>query len=466
MGHEPSRLILIVEDDARLLAAMELILKREGYEVETAGSAEAALKLLGQRDHDVLITDLKLPGIDGMELMRSARKYRPEMSIIMTTAYATVDSAVQAMKEGAEDYVAKPFNLDEIRIIVRKVFEKREILTSNRLLQSQLGRKYAFENIVGGSEGMVEVYKLITRVKDSRSTVLILGETGTGKEMVARAIHFNSIRSGRLFLPVNCGALQENLLASELFGYVKGSFTGAHRDKRGIFEVAEGGTVFLDEIGDVGLGFQQNLLRVLDSGEIQPIGATTRRRVDVRIIAATNRDLEALAAAGEFREDLYYRLNVITIRVPPLRERREDIAPLAHYFLKKNARAGDKSFHGVSADALRLLEAYPWPGNVRELENIMERAALLENGSMIGTGSLPEKLHRPARPPDREDEVPDIRSLPTLESLEKAHILKVLKQTRGNKAQAARILGVNRSTLWRMMMKHSIEDGDIFNGLM
>lgn len=453
--------ILIVEDDDQLRIALERILVKQGYDVMAVVTAEDALKVINKTSYDLVITDLKLPGIDGLELVRAVRRYKPETSIIMTTAYATVDSAVKAMKEGAEDYIAKPFNLDEIRMVVGKVFEKREMITRNLLLQNQLARKYAFENIIGHSERMVEVYKLITQVKDSKSTVLILGETGTGKDLVARAIHYNSLRSDRLYMPVNCGALQENLLASELFGYVKGAFTGALHDKRGLFEVAAGGTIFLDEIGDVSLGFQQTLLRALDSGEIQPVGAVKRTKVDVRIIAATNKDIEAMVATGDFREDLFYRLNVITIQVPPLRERKEDIALLAHHFLAKYSREADKDLREIDSEAMRLLEEYPWPGNVRELENTIERSVLLERDTRITPASLPAKL-REKRPCNSGPLMPENdKSSLTLENLEKSHIISVLRQMGGNRAQAAKCLGINRSTLWRMMIKYNIEDANI-----
>ncbi|NLT22676.1 MAG: sigma-54-dependent Fis family transcriptional regulator, partial [Syntrophorhabdus sp.] len=370
--------VLIVEDDTKLRHALKEIMTREGYAVDATESGDTAVSMIKDTVYDLVITDLKLPGIDGMDVLRSVQKLARDTSVIIITAYATVDTAVEAMKEGAEDYIAKPFNLEEIRLVVRKVLDKKALVDDNRFLRNQLKKKYSFGNLVGNSEAMVEVYKTIEKIKNSRATILILGETGTGKELVARAIHFNSIRSEKPFLPVNCAALAETLLESELFGYVKGAFTGAVRDKQGVFEVAHGGTVFLDEIGDISPRLQQILLRVLENGEIQPVGSTVRRKVDVRVVAATNRDLGNMVKQGTFRADLYYRLNVISLELPPLRMRTEDIAMLAGHFLRKYAAENEKAINDMSRDALQLLERYTWPGNVRELENVVERATLLE----------------------------------------------------------------------------------------
>ncbi|MBP8626947.1 MAG: sigma-54-dependent Fis family transcriptional regulator, partial [Syntrophorhabdales bacterium] len=430
--------ILIVEDDAKLRMVLREIITKEGHYVDSVETGEAALAKAGGTDYDLIITDLRLPGIDGMDVLKAIRKSRPDISVIMITAYATIDTAVEAMREGAEDYIAKPFNLDEIRLIVKKVLERKAIVDDNRLLRSQLRKKYSYENVVGNSEAMIDVYKTIDRVKDSKATVLILGETGTGKELVARAIHYNSIRSEKPFLPVNCAALTESLLESELFGYVKGAFTGAVRDKRGVFEVADGGTVFLDEIGDISLRLQQVLLRVLENGEIQPVGATTRKKVDVRVVAATNSNLEEMMKKGSFRPDLYYRLNVIVLKLPSLRKRKEDIAALAGHFLRKYCADNNKAITGISKDALHLLERYDWPGNVRELENVIERATLLETANEITPGSLPENLRV----------VNDIESMTldedmqTLEEMGRAHIIKVLEKVNGNRVKASEILGI------------------------
>jgi len=444
--------ILIVEDDRKMRLALREIMTNEGYAVDTVETGEAALGKADGNGYDLVITDLKLPGIDGMDVLRAIRKSRQETSVVIITAYATVDTAVEAMREGAEDYISKPFNLDEIRLIVRKVLEKKALLDDNRLLRSQLRKKYSYDNVVGNSEAMIEVYKTIDKVKDSKATVLILGETGTGKELVARAIHYNSARSEKPFLPVNCAALTESLLESELFGYVKGAFTGAVKDKQGVFETADGGTVFLDEIGDISPRLQQVLLRILENGEIQPVGSTTRKKVDVRVVAATNRNLEGLMRSSAFRADLYYRLNVISIRLPSLSERKEDIAALASHFLRKYSAENNKPITGITKETLRMLEAYDWPGNVRELENVIERATLLEITSEITPESLPEKVRTsPENPPAVFDE-----DLKTLEEVGKAYIIKVLEKTGGNKAKASDILGINRTSLWRMIQRLKI----------
>lgn len=447
--------ILIVEDDPKMRDALQYIMRKEGYGVDAVGEGESALEKLKTTDYELIISDLKLPGMDGMDVLRAAKKYKPYVGVIVITAYGTIDSAVVAMKSGAEDYITKPFNIDHIRLVVKKALEKRELSTRNALLESQLRRKYRFENIIGNSEAMIAVYRMIEQVKDSRTTVLLRGETGTGKELVARAIHFNSVRADNPFIPLNCAALSENLAGSELFGHVKGSFTGAFRDRRGIFEMAEGGTIFLDEIGDIGLGLQQVLLRVLEDGEIQPVGSTERKKVSVRIIAATNRNLEQLVREGKFREDLYYRINVVAVDLPPLRERREDIGVLARHFLHKYTVENGKQLRGISPEALALLEAAPWPGNVRELENVIERAVLLADDDEINPGHLPRHLQHPppAEPGGSESDG-------SLEQVGRNHIIEVLRSTEGNKAKASAILGINRTTLWRMMQKLKIEDGE------
>lgn len=446
--------ILIVEDDRKMRDALLQIMTREGYNSQEADSGESALAKMKMNSYDVVITDLKLPGIDGMDVLEAIRNSHADTAVIMITAFATVDSAVEAMKKGAEDYIAKPFHLDEIRLVVRKVLEKKKLLDDNALLRSELRKKYSFKNIVGQSEAMIDVFKMINKVKDSKATVLIVGETGTGKEVVARAIHYNSVRSEKLFLPVNCAALTESLLESELFGYVKGAFTGAVRDKQGVFEVADGGTIFLDEVGDITLGLQQKLLRVLENGEIQPVGSTARKTTDVRVLAATNKDIEGMLPLGTFREDLYYRLNVVTLRVPPLRERIDDIALLASHFLIKYCAENQKRISRISADALRLLERYEWPGNVRELENTIARATLLETADEITPASLPDKLRDISRHSTNGDE----EDFHSLEEVGKRYVIQILEKTGGNKAKAAKILGINRTSLWRMMNRLGIED--------
>lgn len=444
--------ILVVEDDRKMRDALLQIMRRERYQVSGVESGEAALKKAGEEIFDVVITDLKLPGIDGMDVMQAVRSARPETSVIMITAFATVDSAVEAMKLGAEDYIAKPFQLDEIRLVVARVLERKRLISDNELLRSQLREKYSFENLVGRSEAMIGLFSMINRVKDSRATVLILGETGAGKEVVARAIHYNSVRAGKPFMPVNCGALNEALLESELFGHVRGAFTGAVRDRAGVFEAADGGTIFLDEVGDVSMGLQQKLLRVLESGEIQPVGSTSRKTVDVRVLAATNKDLDEMTFRGDFREDLYYRLDVVSLNVPPLRDRKEDVAVLAQHFLEKFRVENQKPISRVSPEAVRFLEDYRWPGNVRELENTISRATLLETSGEITPESLPEKIRNRSPKSAESDE-----DMQTLEEAGKRYILRILEKTGGNKAKAAEILGINRTSLWRMINRLDIK---------
>ena len=440
--------VLIVEDDQKMNQGLVHIISKEGYLVESVDSGEKALEKIKDTQFDLVISDLKLPGIDGKELLKATKKYDANILFIIITAYGTVDTAVSAMKQGAEDYILKPFDMEELRLVVKKTMEKRELFLSNIRLQNQLQKKYTFENIIGTSEAMMTVFKTIHRVKDSKTTILISGETGTGKELVARAIHFNSEKATKPYLPVNCAALNENLLASELFGHVKGAFTGAISDKTGLFEAANNGTIFLDEVGDIGAGLQQTFLRALENGEIQPVGSFERKKVSVRIIAATNKNLEEMVEEGSFRKDLYYRLNVVIIDLPPLRERKGDIGILADHFLKQYSVQNNKSIKRISHETLRLLEDYYWPGNVRELENIIERATLFELSNEITNDSLPSALTTPSLISGNEPCSDDMKSL---EQLSKKHIIKVLEMTGKNKTQASKLLGIDRSTLWRIM---------------
>jgi DNA-binding NtrC family response regulator len=445
--------ILIVEDDQKMNQGLLHIISKQGYFVQSVDSGEKALEKIKDIQFDLVISDLKLPGIDGRQLLKTTKKYDPNILFVIITAYGTVDTAVSAMKEGAEDYILKPFDMEELRLVVKKIMEKRELFLSNIRLQSQLEKKYTFDNIIGTSEAMMSVFKTINRVKDSKTTILIRGETGTGKELVARAIHFNSDKASKPYLPVNCAALNENLLASELFGHVKGAFTGAVSDKQGVFEAANEGTLFLDEIGDIGAGLQKTFLRVLENGEIQPVGSFERKKIFVRIIAATNKNLEAMIEQGSFRKDLFYRLNVVIIDLPPLRKRKGDIAILAYHFLKQYSDQNNKSIKRISQQALDLLENYDWPGNVRELENIIERATLFEASQEITPESLPPALVMSHAVSDIKFFSKDIKSL---EQLSKKHIIKVLESTHQNKTQASKLLGIDRSTLWRIMKRLEI----------
>jgi DNA-binding NtrC family response regulator len=443
--------ILIVEDDAAMRRALTAILRKDGHAVDAAETGEDAVARLAAEKYDLVITDLKLPGIGGLDVLRAVKERGAGANSIMITAYASVESAVKAMQAGADDYLPKPFEIKEVRLVVKKVIDKRRLLAENHFLRDQLRNKYRFDNLIGVSEPMVDVWRLIEHVKDAKSTVLVLGETGAGKEMVARAIHANGVRAPQLFLPVNCGALNENLLESELFGHVRGAFTGAVRDQIGIFEAADGGTVFLDEIGDLSPALQQKLLRVLQDGEIQPVGSVARKKIDVRVIAATNRDLSQMVAQKTFREDLYYRVNIVSIRVPPLRERRDDIGPLAAHFLARYAAENNKSIDGLAPAALRALENYDWPGNVRELENAVERAVLFENGAQLGVDSLPPLIRRASRAERASDTEPK-----TIDEVVREHMERTLELTGHNKAKTAELLGINRSSLWRMMNRRKL----------
>jgi len=446
--------ILLVEDDEKMNQGLVYVLSKQGYAVISVDTGEKALEQIKGTGFDLVLSDLKLPGIDGSQLLRAAKQYDPDMMFIMITAYGTADTAVAAMKQGAEDYILKPFDMEELRLVIQKALEKRALFLRNIRLQRQLEKKYTFDNIVGTSEAMMGVFKTINFVKDANATVLIRGETGTGKELVARAIHYNSHKASKPYIPVNCAALNENLLASELFGHVKGAFTGAVSDKTGFFEAADQGTIFLDEIGDIGFGLQQALLRTLENREIQPVGSHETKNVSVRIIAATNKDIENMVEQGSFRKDLYYRLHVVIIDLPPLRERKGDIGLLAYHFLRQYGAANNKNITAISRAVLQKLEANPWPGNVRELENTIERATLFETSQKLTLDSLPLAVTRTTADPE---DVGVSNDTHTLEQLHKHHIQKILEKTHHNKTLASRLLGIDRSTLWRIMNRLNIK---------
>ena len=441
--------ILIVEDDINLNRGLVHVIKKQGYETASAESGEQALQYIRDKSFDLIISDFRLPGIDGKQVLKAAKKYDSNIMFIMITAYGTVDAAVSAMKEGAEDYIMKPFDMEEFKLVVKRTLEKKALLIGNTRLKGQFKNKYTVENIIGASPSMTKLFKTIHHIKDSRTTVLIRGETGTGKDLVARAIHYNGERASKPYIPVNCAALNENLMTSELFGHVKGAYTGAVSDKQGVFEAADGGTLFLDEIGDIGSGLQQALLRAIETGEIQPVGSFKRKTVRARIVAATNRNLEDMVEKGDFREDLYYRLNVVTVNLPPLRERLDDVGLLAFHFLKKYSAQNKKQIDKISSGALKMLENYYWPGNVRELENIIERAILFEEDSVLSVQSLPNILKKTVSQKPR-------RNINSLDHMSKNHIQEVLETTGGNKTKASKILGIDRSTLYRIMKRFKI----------
>jgi DNA-binding NtrC family response regulator len=441
--------VLIVEDEDLMRELLARILAGENYRIQQASSGEEALKFLQEHPVDLILTDLKLKGMNGLQLLSEARALDPEIVVIIMTAYASVETAVEAMRKGAYDYITKPFINDEIRVMLRRALNERHLSQENRHLKRELRERYRFENIIGNSEAMQRVYRLIEKVASISSNVLIVGETGTGKELVARAIHYNSERAERPFIAVNCGALTESLLESELFGHIKGAFTGAITNREGFFRKADKGTLFLDELSEVSPGLQVKLLRAIQEREVIPVGGREPLKFDVRFIAATNRKLEEEVRKGTFREDLFYRINVIAIQLPPLRQRQEDIPLLVHHFLLKYAERLGKASMKMSREAMHVLVNYGWPGNVRELENIMERTVALCESDTIAPADLPEKLTQV------KIAIRDLDDYQmTLEALEEQHIKRVLQRVEGDKVKAAQILGINLSTLYRKLARY------------
>jgi two-component system, NtrC family, response regulator AtoC len=441
--------ILIVEDDDLMRELMTKILAGEHYHIFQASSGEEALKLLQEQTIDLVLTDLRLTGMNGLQLLTEVRTFDQEVVVIVMTAYASVETAVEAMRNGAYDYLTKPFINDEIRVMLRRALNQRHLSRENRHLKRELRERYRFENIVGHSEAMEKVYRLIEKMSGISSNVLIVGETGTGKELVARAIHYNSERSDRPFVAVNCGALTESLLESELFGHLKGAFTGAIANQEGFFRKADKGTLFLDEISEVSHGLQVKLLRAIQEREVIPVGSREPLRFDVRLIAATNRLLEDEVKKGTFREDLFYRINVITIPLPPLRDRKEDVPLLVNHFLQKYAQRLGKPSVKILREAMQALVNYDWPGNVRELENMIERAVALCEEDLIERTDLPDKLTQVKIAIRDLDECEM-----TLDALEEQHIKKVLQKVNGDKVKASQILGINLSTLYRKLARY------------
>jgi len=444
--------ILVVDDEEKLRRVIELQLATAGFEVEKAGSAEEALKMVERAD--LVLTDLKLPGMDGLELLAAIRRQNMRSPVIVMTAFGSVEVAVEAMKSGAVDFLLKPFSLDHLIAVVHKALEVRALRDENRQLKEELGRRYQFDNIVGRSPAMREIFATVERVAPSRATVLLAGESGVGKDLIARAIHFHSPRRDRPFVKINCTAIPENLMESELFGYEKGAFTGANTTKPGKFEQADTGTVFLDEIGDVPPSIQVKLLRILQEREFERLGSNKTRHIDVRVIAATNQDLRAALEQGTFREDLYYRLNVVPIDIIPLRERMQDIPFLAEHFLNKYALETGKKVDAITPAAMAKLSAYHWPGNVRELENAIERSVVMCTGDQLDAADI--KLDNAPRPRSATGEF----SLPpgmTLDNYEQEIIREALRRADGNKSQAARSLGLTRNALRYRLAQMGLE---------
>ena len=447
--------ILIVEDEARMRRLLELDLSEAGHQTFSAADAEKGLDMLRREQIDLVLTDLKLPGLSGLEFLQAAKRLNGALPVVVMTAYGSVETAVEAMKAGASDYVLKPFALAEMRLVVQKELDVRRLREENRSLREALGRHYNHPNIVARSAKMQEVLALAERVAATPSTVLIGGESGVGKDLIARLIHQRSSRASGPFIKINSTAIPENLLESELFGYEKGAFTGATTSKPGKFELADKGTLFLDEIGDIPLAIQVKLLRVLQEREFERLGGIRTIKVDVRLIAATNRDLRAALEQGTFRQDLYYRLNVVPIDIPPLREHKEDIPDLANLFLSRLAQKSQKKLEGIRPEALRMLMDFHWPGNVRELENIVERACALATGLFIGPDDI-QLDHVPDRnQPGRAPLLPEGK---TLDQWEDEIIREAYRRANGNKSEAARMLGLSRNALRYRLEKIGIAD--------
>jgi DNA-binding NtrC family response regulator len=454
--------ILVVDDDAVARELLAEALKKEGYDVEAFGSGEAAIARGREGRVELVLTDIRMGAVDGLTVLREFKRMSQDTAIVVLTAFGSLEGAIEAIKQGAYDYLAKPFKKEEIKLVVQRSLDHCRLLRENTKFREELKSKDEWSPLVGSSPAMLEVYKLVARVSESKSTVLLQGESGTGKELIARAIHGNSPRRDKPFVPVNCGALPDTLLESEMFGYEKGAFTGAVGTKTGLFESASGGTLFLDEVGELGQALQVKLLRVMQDHEVRRVGGTHSIKVDVRIIAATNRDLEQFVKEGKFRDDLFYRLNVVRITLPSLTERQEDIPMLAHYFLQKCATGTTTPVRGFHPDTMELLNRYRWPGNVRELENAIERAVSLSHGPLLTPDDLPTAIRQAPIDADAKPESPDATESVclTLEEVEKRHLVRVLKETKGNKVKASKILGIDRRTLYRMAERFGLDLGD------
>lgn len=456
--------ILVVDDEQSLREVLSIMLKRAGYAVTSATDGEDAVELLQKEIFDLVITDLRMPKVDGMEVLKAVKSASPETVVLIITAFASADSAVEAMKQGAYDYLTKPFQVDEVQLIIRNALEKRRLTTENMLLKREMASQSSFAQLVGQSEAIQRVFEVVRKVADSKSNVLICGESGTGKELVARAIHYNSARSALPFVAVNCSAVPETLLESELFGHMKGSFTGAIANKAGLFEIANGGTIFLDEIGDTTPTIQVKLLRVIQEREFRRVGGSQDIKVDVRVVAATNKDLEKAVADGSFREDLYYRLDVIPIRLPPLRMRTGDIPLLVNHFLERFAKESGKPKPVFSSDAMHVLLEHEWRGNVRELENLIERVVAFSVDGPVTDADVRGWLHRPTAPPpvqgvplDLTDEGLDLEGL--INGIEKDLLLKALERSKWVKKKAARMLRLNTRSFRYRLEKYAIKGG-------
>ncbi len=443
--------ILVVEDEELMRSILRRLLEGSGYSVVTADSAESALAAFGENDISATLTDIKMPGMDGIELLDRIKNIDPDALVVIMTAYSSVDSAVAALRKGAYDYVTKPFVNDDLLQTVKNALQQRDLFRENRALRRELDKQYSFSEIVGNSDSLQKIFTLVQKVAGTNANVLIQGESGTGKELIARSVHLNSNRSSQPFLAVNCGALPESLLESELFGHTKGAFTGAVADKKGLFRAASGGTLFLDEMGEMPLALQVKLLRALQEHEVTPVGSSTAVKFDARIIAATNKNLEEEVKENRFREDLFYRLNVVELYVPSLHERIEDIPLLAKHFVAKSARNQNSAEKPITLETMAALANYEWPGNIRELENAIERAFIL-SGDEIDLDSLPQKVRNSANRSYRTRDNESFR--PTLEEMERRYLMEVLGSVGEDKVKAANILGIDLSTLYRKLKRY------------
>jgi len=457
--------VLVVDDERSMRELIRIVLEKQGHEVDEAEDGRVAVERITDGTYDLVLTDLKMPGMTGLEVLSHVKRNDPSCQVILMTAYASTDTAIQAMKAGARDYVIKPFKVDELLVQVEKALDVRRLERENFYLREELAGRARLDRIVGRSSAIKKVFDMVLRVATTRTTVLITGESGTGKELVARAVHTHSDRADGPFIPVNCGAIPESLIESELFGHAKGSFTGATSDKKGMFAAADGGTIFLDEIGELPMSMQVKLLRVLQERRVRPVGQATEQEVDCRMVAATNKDLKAMVNEGKFREDLYYRLNVIQIPIPPLRERREDLPLLVQHFLERFSREMNKEIRGVEREAMDLLLHYPYDGNVRELENLIERAVTLETTDMVTVESLPYHMQREnslvhwAADVEIPEEGLNLEEI--VEKLERNLIAKALRRSGGVRKEAARVLGITFRSMRYRLDKYGIDADDI-----
>ncbi len=460
--------ILVVDDEDIVIRSCLRILDGNGYQVETARDGHEALRKIEDNPYDIMILDIMMPNLGGMEVLRRVKEAHPDMDVIMITGLSQIDTAVQAMKLGAFDYISKPFEPDELKLVVQRAVEKRQLLAENLNLKSEVGSKYRFGNMIGSSPPMQAVYRLVAQCAPTNSTVLLTGESGTGKELIARSIHYNSLRRDKPFIPVDCTSLSENLLESELFGHVKGAFTGAIGNKKGMFEVADGGSLFLDEIGNFSTSIQAKLLRFLQEREFRAVGDTRTHTANFRLITASNRDLNAMVGAGTFRDDLYYRINIFPLHVPALRERKDDIPALAYHFLKAFSAELGKKVTDISEGAMSALMNYTWPGNVRELENVIQRAAILTSDNVIRHAHLVNIIDPSRRPndfavPKTGDELKRIKKAArekSVEEIEKQFILEALKRNEWNVTKSAEDTGMQRPNFQALMKKYTIRVRD------